>query len=152
MVRTQTRKTEANSEAGKSEMRSLGIPTIIDRIIQECIRSTIEPILEAQFFKHSYGFRPMRDAHMALNRVTDIVHKTGYQWVVEGDIKKFFDNVNHRILLGQLWHMGIRDRRILCIIKEMLKAGIMGECESNTSGHPKVESFSPLSHRIPTLT
>lgn len=129
---------------GKPEMRPLGIPTIIDRIIQECIRSTIEPILEAQFFKHSYGFRPMRDAHMALNRVTDIVHKTGYQWVVEGDIKKFFDNVNHQILLGQLWHMGIRDRRILCIIKEMLKAGIMGECESNNLGTPQGGIISPL--------
>ncbi|MCY9665839.1 group II intron reverse transcriptase/maturase [Paenibacillus alginolyticus] len=129
---------------GKTEMRPLGIPAIIDRIIQECIRSTIEPILEAQFFKHSYGFRPMRDAHMALNRVTDIVHKTGYRWIVEGDIKKFFDNVNHRILISQLWHLGIRDRRILCIIKEMLKAGIMGECDTNTVGTPQGGIISPL--------
>jgi RNA-directed DNA polymerase len=129
---------------GKTEKRPLGIPTIIDRIVQECIRTVIEPILEAQFFKHSYGFRPMRDAHMALNRVTDIVHKTGYHWVIEGDISKFFDNVNHSILIKQLWHMGIRDRRLLMIIKAMLKAGIMGEIQSNPLGTPQGGIISPL--------
>lgn len=129
---------------GKTEKRPLGIPSTIDRIVQECIRMTIEPILEAQFFKHSYGFRPMRDSHLALNRVTDIVHKTGYHWIVEGDIKGFFDNVNHSLLLKQLWHMGIRDKRILMIIKEMLKAGIEGEIDSNLMGTPQGGIISPL--------
>ena len=59
---------------GKTEKRPLGIPAVIDRIIQECVRIVIEPILEAQFFAHSYGFRPMRDAHMALERTSYIVH------------------------------------------------------------------------------
>ncbi|MGM2799594.1 reverse transcriptase domain-containing protein, partial [Bacillus cereus group sp. Bce004] len=60
------------------ELRPLGIPSIIDRVIQECVRLIIEPILEAQFFHHSYGFRPMRDSSMALVRTTDIVHITGH--------------------------------------------------------------------------
>jgi len=63
---------------GKTETRPLGIPNILERILQECIRLVIEPILEAQFFSHSYGFRPYRDAHMALERVTNLVHQTGY--------------------------------------------------------------------------
>lgn len=109
---------------GKTEIRPLGIPNILERVIQECVRVVIEPILEAQFFNHSYGFRPYRDAHMALERVTDIVHKTGYCWIIEGDIRRYFDTINHAKLLKQLWHLGIRDRRILMIIKCMLKAGI----------------------------
>ncbi len=129
---------------GKTEKRPLGIPTIIDRIIQECVRSVIEPILEAQFFAHSYGFRPMRDSHMAMERTTYITHKTEYHWIVEGDISKFFDNVNHTRLIKKLWHMGIRDRRVLMIIKAMLKAGIMGELKKNPKGTPQGGIISPL--------
>ena len=122
---------------GKTETRPLGIPNILERVLQECIRLVIEPILEAQFFNHSYGFRPYRDAHMALERVTDVVHKTGYYWVVEGDIRRYFDTINHTKLLKQLWHLGIRDRRVLLIIKQMLKAGVMNETEVNTEGAPQ---------------
>ncbi|HJV17812.1 MAG TPA: group II intron reverse transcriptase/maturase [Bacillales bacterium] len=129
---------------GKQEKRPLGIPTIFDRIIQECIKTVIEPILEAQFYKHSYGFRPMRDTHMAVSRVTDLTHKTGYHWIVEGDISKFFDKVNHTKLIKKLWHMGIRDRRVLMIIQEMLKAGIMGELKENPLGTPQGGIISPL--------
>lgn len=129
---------------GKQEKRPLGIPALIDRIIQECVRIVIDPILEAQFFKHSYGFRPMRDAKMALERITNVVHDTGYHWIVEGDISKFFDHVNHTTLLKKLWHLGIRDRRVLMIIKQMLKAGIMGEVEVNPMGTPQGGILSPL--------
>lgn len=73
---------------GKKEMRPLGIPTIADRVIQECIRLVLEPIFEAQMFKHSYGFRPMREASMAIERLNYIVFQTGYHWVIEGDISK----------------------------------------------------------------
>ncbi|MFI8713367.1 reverse transcriptase domain-containing protein, partial [Brevibacillus brevis] len=110
-----------------NEKRPLGIPTVRDRIMQECIRITIEPILEAQFLKHSYGFRPWRDTKMALERVNQVIHKTGYHWIIEGDISKFFDTVDHNVLLKRLWQMGIRDRRLLIIIKKMLQAGIMDE-------------------------
>jgi group II intron reverse transcriptase/maturase len=129
---------------GKTEKRPLGIPTIIDRVIQECVKLVIEPILEAQFFAHSYGFRPMRDAHMALERTTNVVHKTGYHWIIEGDISKFFDSTNHTRLVKKLWHMGIRDRRVLMIIKAMLKAGIMDELKVNPLGTPQGGIISPL--------
>lgn len=128
----------------KQEKRPLGIPTIKDRIVQECVRLIIEPILEAQFFQHSYGFRPWRDTHMALERVKDQVHRIGYYWIVEGDISRFFDNVNHTILIKKLYHMGIADRRILMIIKEMLKAGIMDECKKNELGTPQGGIISPI--------
>lgn len=129
---------------GKKELRPLGIPTITDRVIQECVRIVIEPILEAQFFKHSYGFRPMRDSSMALERITHLVKLTGYHWVIEGDISKFFDNVNHNILIKRLWHMGVKDRRLLMIIKAMLKAGVMNEIKENPLGTPQGGIISPL--------
>lgn len=129
---------------GKTEKRPLGIPTVRDRIVQECMKIVLEPILEAQFYKHSYGFRPMRDAQMALQRITDYVHDTGYHWIVEGDISKCFDKINHGILLKRLYHMGIKDTRVLQIIKAMLKAGIIGECEINDDGTPQGGVLSPL--------
>ena len=129
---------------GKAEKRPLGIPAAIDKIVQECVRLVIEPILEAQFFAHSYGFRPMRDTHMALERVTSTVHRTGYHWIIEGDVSKFFDNVNHTRLLRKLWHMGIRDQRVLMIIKAMLKAGIMDEIAHNPLGTPQGGVISPI--------
>ncbi|MEJ1518078.1 group II intron reverse transcriptase/maturase [Bacillus cereus] len=129
---------------GKTEKRPLGIPTVGDRIIQECVRIVIEPILEAQFWEHSYGFRPFRDAHHAYARTTDIIYKTGNFWVVEGDISKFFDNVNHKILLNKLYGMGIRDKRVLQLIKQMLKAGVMSESTRNELGTPQGGIISPL--------
>ncbi|GAB6472594.1 group II intron reverse transcriptase/maturase [Bacillus cereus] len=129
---------------GKTEKRPLGIPTVGDRIIQECVRIVIEPILEAQFWKHSYGFRPFRDAHHAYARMVDIIFKTGNFWVVEGDISKFFDNVNHKILLKKLHAMGIRDKRVLMLIKQMLKAGVMSETKTNELGTPQGGIISPL--------
>ena len=129
---------------GKAEKRPLGIPALIDRIVQEILRLIIEPIVEAQFFKHSYGFRPMRDAHMALGRATNICHKTGYHWIIEGDIKGCFDNINHTKLIKQLWHLGIHDRRILMIVKKMLKAGVMDELATTEIGTPQGGIISPL--------
>lgn len=129
---------------GKIEKRPLGIPSIRDRIVQECMRIVLEPILEAQFFGHSYGFRPMRDTHMASYRISNLVHLTGYYWVVEGDISKCFDKIDHSILLKRLFHMGIKDRRVLQIIKTMLKAGVAGECDVNEYGTPQGGILSPL--------
>ena len=129
---------------GKAEKRPLGIPTIRDRIVQECMRIVLEPIFEAQFFAHSYGFRPMRDTAMALERAEQVVHHTGYHWIVEGDISKCFDHIDHAILLKRLYHMGVKDRRVLQIIKAMLKTGVMGECEVNKEGTPQGGLISPL--------
>lgn len=129
---------------GKAEKRPLGIPAIRDRIVQECIRIVLEPIMEAQFYKYSFGFRPMRDTQMAMECITNYVHKTGYHWIVEGDISKCFDRINHANLLKRLYHMGIKDRRLLRIIKVMLKAGIIGECEINEDGTPQGGILSPL--------
>ena len=129
---------------GKTEKRPLGIPTIRDRIVQECMRIVLEPILEAQFFAHSYGFRPMRDTAMALERLKTVVNNTGDYWIVEGDISKCFDNIDHNILLKRLYHMGVQDRRVLQIIKAMLKAGVIGECTVNEYGTPQGGLISPL--------
>ena len=129
---------------GKKEKRPLGIPTIRDRIVQECMRIVMEPIMEAQFFEHSYGFRPMRDTAMALERLNFITFHTGYYWFVEGDISKCFDYIDHATLLRRLYHMGIKDRRVLQIIKQMLKAGVLDECEVNEEGTMQGGIISPL--------
>ena len=129
---------------GKTEKRPLGIPTVRERIVQECMRIVLEPILEAQFFAHSYGFRPMRDTAMALERANILTLRTGYHWIVEGDISKCFDRINHATLLRRLYHMGVKDRRVIQIIKAMLKAGIMGECEVNEDGTQQGGLLSPL--------
>lgn len=129
---------------GKTEKRPLGIPTIIDRIVQECVRNILEPIAEAQFFEHSYGFRPMRSADMAVARIKHINFHAKCYWVVEGDIKGFFDNIDHNVMINSLWDIGIRDKRVLCIIKQMLKAGVMKECSKSEMGTPQGGIISPL--------
>ena len=129
---------------GKSEMRPLGIPTIIDRIIQECVRNILEPIAEAQFFEHSYGFRPMRSAEMAIARIKRINWTSKCYWAVEGDIKGFFDNIDHNVMIKSLWNLGVRDKRVLSIIKQMLKAGVMEECRTSELGTPQGGIISPL--------
>lgn len=125
---------------GKQEKRPLGIPSVVDRIVQEFIRLVIEPICEAKFFEHSYGFRPMRSTQQALERLCDVVHNTGYHWIIEGDISKFFDKVNHKILLNKLWNIGILDKRLLMVIKQMLKAGIMNETTHLLSIHSEYKT------------
>ena len=107
-----------------NKVNNLGIPTIRDRIVQECMRIVLEPILEAQFFAHSYGFRPMRDTAMAMERIKRMVHTTGQYWIVEGDISKCFDCIDHSVLIKRLYHVGIRDRRVLQIVKAMLKGAV----------------------------
>lgn len=108
-------------------MRPLGIPTMEDRIVQQCIKQVLEPICEAKFYKHSYGFRPNRSAHHAVARAMFLVNISKYRFVVDVDIKGFFDNVDHGKLLKQLWTLGIRDKRLLCVLSKMLKAPIQGE-------------------------
>ncbi len=108
-------------------MRPLGIPCILDRIIQQCFKQVLEPIAEAQFYKHSYGFRPLRSTHHAMARVQFLVNHAQLHYVVDIDVKGFFDNVNHTLLMKQLWNMGIQDKKVLACISKMLKAEIDGE-------------------------
>ncbi|CQR57885.1 group II intron reverse transcriptase/maturase [Paenibacillus riograndensis] len=129
------------------KQRPLGIPCILDRIVQQCFKQVLEPIAEAHFYKHSYGFRPMRATHHAIARVQHLINFNRLHYIVDIDIKGFFDNVNHTRLIKQLWNMGIRDRKVLRIISKMLKAEIEGEGRP-TKGTPQGGILSPLLSNI----
>lgn len=110
------------------KQRPLGIPTVLDRIIQECVRIVIEPICEAKFYPHSYGFRPYRAQKHAIRDIINVINAATRSpdqpvWAVEGDIKGCFDNIDHRILLKKIWRIGIHDKRVIKMIQQMLKAG-----------------------------
>lgn len=109
-----------------SKKRPLGIPTIMDRLIQQCVLQVMEPICEAKFHDHSYGFRPNRNQQHAIAQVHKNMQRSNLYYVVDIDIKGFFDNVNHGKLLKQLWTMGIRDKKLLSILSAMLKAEVAG--------------------------
>jgi len=114
-------------EKENGKLRPLGIPCILDRIIQQCFKQVLEPIAEAHFYKHSYGFRPLRSTHHAMARVQFLINKSQLHYVVDVDIKGFFDNVNHKLLIKQLWNLGIQDRKVLACISKVLKAEIDNE-------------------------
>lgn len=111
-------------EKDNGKLRPLGIPCILDRIIQQCFKQVLEPIAEARFYKHSYGFRPLRSTHHAMARVQFLINQAQLHYVVDVDIKGFFDNVNHTLLIKQLWNLGIHDRKVLACISKMLKAEV----------------------------
>jgi len=134
------RRVEIPKPNGKT--RPLGIATMEDRVVQQCFKQVLEPILEAKFYKHSYGFRPNRSPHNAIARFNHLAFR-GYQHVVDIDIKGFFDNVNHGKLLKQLWTIGIRDKQALKVISLMLKAEIEG-IGIPTKGTPQGGLLSPL--------
>lgn len=131
--------------------RPLGIPTIWDRLVQQCILQVLEPICEAKFHERSNGFRPNRSAHHAMAQCYRMIQKQGLHFVVDIDISGFFDNVNHHKLKSQIWNMGIRDKKLICIISEMLKAPILmpnGEKILPTKGTPQGGILSPLLSNI----
>ena len=118
------------------KLRPLGIPTVLDRIIQECVRIIIEPICEARFYPHSYGFRPYRAQKHAIRDIVNVINSATHSpdqpvWAVEGDIKGCFDNINHRILLKKIWRIGIHDKRVIKMIQQMLKAGYIEDSLMN---------------------
>lgn len=130
-----------------TKKRPLGIPTILDRLIQQCVLQVLEPICEAKFHDHSYGFRPNRSQEHALALVYKNIQLSHYYYVVDVDIKGFFDNVNHGKLLKQMWTLGIRDKKLLSIISAMLKAEV-AEIGFPEKGTPQGGVISPLLSNI----
>jgi len=130
-----------------TKTRPLGIPCIVDRIVQQCFKQVLEPIMEAKFYKYSFGFRPLRSAENAFATCCHTVTCGVMHFVVDVDIKGFFDNVNHDKLIKQLWQLGIKDKKCICIIKEMLKAPIVLPDKTKIypdKGTPQGGILSPL--------
>jgi group II intron reverse transcriptase/maturase len=114
-------------EKKNGKKRPLGIPTIEDRLIQQCIKQVLEPICEVKFHNHSYGFRPNRSTHHAIARVKFLINLARLNYAVSIDIKGFFDNVSHSKLMKQLWTLGIRDKNLISILQKSLASEIQGE-------------------------
>jgi RNA-directed DNA polymerase len=129
---------------GGKGMRQLGIPTVVDRLVQQAMLQVLEPILDPSFSESSYGFRPGRSAHDALSAAKGFV-ADGRQTVVDIDLEKFFDRVNHDVLMNRL-SRHVDDKRMLKIIGRFLRAGLMsnGACVDRREGTPQGGPLSPL--------
>jgi len=125
-------------------VRQLGIPSVLDRFIQQAILQVLQPIFDPTFSEHSYGFRPGRRAHDAVCQAQRYV-QSGRRWVVDVDLEKFFDRVNHDVLMGRL-EKRIGDKRLLRVIRRYLEAGIManGVVVERHEGTPQGGPLSPL--------
>jgi RNA-directed DNA polymerase len=124
--------------------RQLGIPTVIDRLVQQALLQVLEPLYDPTFSTNSYGFRPGKSAHQALEASRKYASE-GYDWVVDLDLEKFFDRVNHDILMGRLAKR-IGDKRVLRLVRRYLEAGILqdGVVVAREEGTPQGGPLSPL--------
>ena len=129
---------------GSTEQRPLGIPTVRDRTVQGAVRHVMEPIFEKEFAQHSYGFRPEKGCKDALRRVDELL-KAGYVYVMDADLKSYFDTIPHDRLMNRLRER-IADRKVLSLIESFLKAGIMDGTEETKpeAGAPQGAVLSPL--------
>ncbi len=129
-------------------VRLLGIPTVVDRMIQQAIAQILTPIFEPEFSESSFGFRPGRSAHQAIKRAQEYMDE-GYNWVVDIDLAKYFDTVNHDKLMA-LVARKVKDKRVLKLIREYLKAGVMinGVVIETEEGCPQGGPLSPLLSNI----
>jgi len=133
---------------GGKGMRQLGIPTVLDRLIQQALHQVMQPIFDRDFSESSYGFRPGRSAHDAVRKARE--HgATGRRWVVDMDLEKFFDRVNHDILMSRVARK-VKDKRVLRLIRRYLQAGVMSEglVSQRVEGTPQGGPLSPLLSNI----
>ena len=130
---------------GSKEKRPLGIPAVRDRIVQAALRHVLEPIFETEFAEHSYGFRPGRGAKDALRRVDSLL-KAGHHWVVDADLKNYFDTIPHERLMA-LVQGRVADGRVLALVESFLQAGVLEEnkgWQPTERGTPQGGVISPL--------
>jgi RNA-directed DNA polymerase len=133
---------------GGAGMRMLGIPTVIDRLIQQALHQVLSPLFEVSFSESSYGFRPQRSAQQAVLKAREYV-RAKRRWVVDIDLEKFFDRVNHDVLMSRLARR-IKDKRVLRLIRRYLQAGMManGLATARREGTPQGGPLSPLLSNI----
>lgn len=143
---TAVRKVEIPKPQGG--MRTLGIPTVLDRLIQQALHQVMQPLFEPDFSESSYGFRPERSAHQAVEAARSYVAE-GKRWVVDLDLEKFFDRVNHDILMARVARK-VKDKRVLKLIRRYLTAGLMegGMASVRGEGTPQGGPLSPLLSNI----
>lgn len=129
-------------------VRQLGIPTVLDRFIQQALLQVLQGRWDRTFSDHSFGFRPGRGAHQAVSKAQEYI-ADGYRWVVDTDLEKFFDRVNHDMLMGRVARR-VSDKRLLCLIRAYLNAGVMecGLVSPRTEGTPQGGPLSPLLSNI----
>jgi RNA-directed DNA polymerase len=128
--------------------RLLGIPTVLDRLIQQAMQQVLSILFEPTFSDHSYGFRPLRSAHDAVRQAREY-NEEGYTWVVDIDMAKFFDTVNHDRLMARMKKV-VKDKRVLKLVNAYLKAGVMvdGVVMGTEEGTPQGGPLSPLLSNI----